>query len=155
MVGQNIGAENYGRAKEVAYKSALLLFTLVALGACLVYPIRSSLVDIFADDPEIMAETDRFLQILVPTLPFFGLFMVGMSTGRGSGHTVFPTTVGVFRLWGIRVALGYVLAFNFRMGSIGAWLAISLSNIIGGALALLWIKYGNWTEKVVERKTGV
>jgi len=152
MVGQNIGAENYGRAKEVAYKSALLLFTLVALGACLIYPIRSSLVDIFADDPDIIAETDRFLQILVPTLPFFGLLMVGMSTGRGSGHTIFPTIIGAFRLWGIRIGLGYMLAFNFGMGSLGAWLAISLSNIIGGILSILWIKYGNWTEKVVERR---
>lgn len=152
MVGQNIGAENYRRAREVAYRSALLLFTLIALGACFVYPIRVSLAGVFSDDPGIVAETDLFLQILVPTLPFFGLFMVGMSTGRGSGHTLFPTILGVFRLWGIRVALGYVLAFGLGMGSLGAWLAISLGNVIGGVISLLWIKYGNWTKNIVEKR---
>ncbi|MDI6690442.1 MAG: hypothetical protein QME50_01050 [Candidatus Bathyarchaeota archaeon] len=89
----------------------------------------------------------------VPTLPFFGLFIVGVSTGRGSEHTIFPTSVGILRLWGIRLALGYFLVFIFGIGSVGAWLAISLSNIVGGGtLSILWIKYGNWAEAVIKRK---
>jgi Na+-driven multidrug efflux pump len=75
-----------------------------------------------------------------------------MSTGRGSGHTLFPTTLGITRLWVIRLVLGYLLAFTFEMGSLGAWLAIALSNVIGGIIALIWVKYGNWTEAVVKRK---
>ncbi|MEM1569836.1 MAG: MATE family efflux transporter [Candidatus Bathyarchaeia archaeon] len=149
MVGQNLGAENVERAKEVAYKSALLIAALTAIGACVVYPLRRSLADVFADDPCIITETDLFLQTLVPTLPFFGIFIVAMATGRGSGHTVFPTVVGMLRLWGIRIGLGYFLAFNLGMGSFGAWLAISLSNIVGGVVSMVWIKYGRWAEAVV------
>lgn len=152
MVGQNLGAENVERAKEVAYKSALLIAALTALGACVVYPLRGGLADVFADDPYIIAETDLFLQTLVPTLPFFGLFIVAASTGRGSGHTVFPTAVGMMRLWGVRVGLGYFLALILGMGSLGAWLAISLSNIMGGVISILWIKYGGWAEAVVGKK---
>ena len=151
MVGQNLGAENVKRAREVAYKSALLIAALIALGACIIYPIRGYLADIFADDPCIIAETDLFLKTLVPTLPFFGLFVVAMSIGRGSGHTVFPTAIGMLRLWGIRVGLGYFLAFIVGMGSFGAWLAISLGNIMGGAISILWIKYGRWAEAVIEK----
>ncbi len=155
MVGQNLGAENVKRAREVAYKSVLLIVALIALGACIIYPIRSYLADIFADDPCIIAETDLFLQTLVPTLPFFGLFVVAMSIGRGSGHTVFPTAIGMLRLWGIRVGLGYFLAFMVGMGSFGAWLAISLSNIMGGVVSILWIKYGRWAEAVIEKSHGM
>jgi putative MATE family efflux protein len=151
MVGQNLGADNVKRAREVAYKSALLIAALTALGACITYPVRGYLADVFADDPCIIAETDLFLQTLVPTLPFFGLFVVAMSIGRGSGHTVFPTAIGMLRLWGIRVGLGYFLAFILGMDSFGAWLAISLSNIIGGAFSILWIKYGKWAEAVIEK----
>jgi len=57
----------------------------------------------------------------LPTLPFFGLFMVAM-------------------------ILGYILAFAFNIGSWGVWLAIAVSNVIGGVAALLWIKYGNWAK---------
>ncbi|MBS7607106.1 MATE family efflux transporter [Candidatus Bathyarchaeota archaeon] len=150
MVGQNLGAEKIERAREIAFKSALLLFALVALGASIIYPIREVLADTFAEDPLIIAETVRFLQTLLPTLPFFGLFMTAMSTGRGSGHTLIPTSIGIFRLWGLRVGLGYVLAFTANMGPFGAWLAIALSNIIGGIISIAWIKYGRWAKPVIK-----
>ncbi|MEM3695924.1 MAG: MATE family efflux transporter [Candidatus Bathyarchaeia archaeon] len=152
MVGQNLGAENPKRAREVAYKTALLIFALMVVSAGIIYPFRRGLSDVFADNLDIINETDLFLSILLPTLPFFGLFIAGMSTGRGSGHTLFPTAVGILRLWGIRLALGYSLAFIFGLGSIGAWLAISLSNIIGGTVSFIWIRYGNWAVPVVKRK---
>ncbi|MEM3536195.1 MAG: MATE family efflux transporter [Candidatus Bathyarchaeia archaeon] len=152
MVGQNLGAENRKRAKEIAYKSVILIFTSMMLGASIIYPIRRNIADAFANDPNILNETDLFLQILLPTLPFFGLFIVAMSTGRGSGHTMFPTAIGIMRLWGIRLVLGYLLAFTFGFGAFGVWLAISLSNVVGGTISLLWIIYGNWAEAVVKRK---
>jgi Na+-driven multidrug efflux pump len=49
--------------------------------------------------------------------------MNSMSIGRGSGHTAFPTTIDIIRNWGITIALGYILAFTFHVGSIGIWLA--------------------------------
>ncbi|MEM3700309.1 MAG: MATE family efflux transporter [Candidatus Bathyarchaeia archaeon] len=152
MVGQNLGAENRKRAREVAYRTALVIFALMFVSASLIYPFRRGLADVFSENPDIINETDLFLSILLPTLPFFGLFIVGMSTGRGSGHTLFPTSVGILRLWGIRLALGYFLAFILGMGSIGAWLALSLSNVIGGTVSFIWIKYGNWAVPVVKRK---
>lgn len=155
MVGQSLGAENTERAREVAYKSALLIATFTALGVCVIYPLRRSLADVFADDPYIVAETDLFLRTLVPTLPFFGIFIVATATGRGSGHTTFPTALGMLRLWGIRVGLGYFLALVLGMGSFGAWLAISLSNIVGGVISILWIKYGGWTKAVIEKHRGI
>jgi len=150
MIGQSLGAGDRKRAREVAFKAALLIFALVLLGAGIIYPIRRVVGNVFASDPNILNETELFLQTLLPTLPFFGLFVNAMSTGRGSGHTVFPTAVGIGRLWGIRLALGYLLAFTFGIGASGVWLAISLSNVVGGLISILWIKYGNWAEAVIK-----
>lgn len=150
MIGQSLGAGDRKRAREVALKAALLIFILMVLGAGIIYPIRTVIANVFADDPNIISETDLFLQVLLPTLPLFGLFANAMSTGRGSGHTVFPTAVGVMRLWGIRLALGYLLAFTFGIGALGIWLALSLSNVVGGLISILWIKYGNWAKAVVK-----
>ena len=151
MVGQSLGAVDRKRAREVAVKAALLIFALMAVGACILYPIRGVVVDVFADNPSILSETELFLATLLPTLPLFGLYISGMFTGRGSGHTLFPTSVGIVRLWGVRLGLGYFLAFAFGMGSLGIWLAISMSNVVGGLISILWIKYGNWAEAVVKK----
>ncbi|MEM1602830.1 MAG: MATE family efflux transporter [Candidatus Bathyarchaeia archaeon] len=152
MIGQNLGAGNIRRAKEIAYKSCLLVFSLVAAGATIIYPIRASLIEVFTESQPIIIETNLFLQNLLPTLPFFGLTMVAMSTGRGSGYTLIPTLIGIFRLWGIRIGLGYLLAFILGMGSFGAWLAIALSNVVGGIASIFWIKYGNWAKPIVRRE---
>jgi len=151
MVGQSLGAENRKRAREVAFKATILIFTLMVMGAGILYPFRRIVVDTFADNPGIVNEAELFLSTLLPTLPLFGLFVSGMFTGRGSGHTLFPTSVGIVRLWGIRLALGYFLAFTFGMGALGIWLAIALSNVAGGLISILWIKYGNWAKPVVKK----
>ena len=153
MVGQSLGAGNRRRAREVAFKAAVLIFVLMALGAGVILPLRNPVVDVFADNPSVLSETDLFLAIMLPSLPFFGLFVSAISTGRGSGHTLFPTSVGILRLWGVRLAVGYLLAFGFGMGSFGVWVAISLSNVVGGLVGGLWIKYGNWAEAVVHKNS--
>lgn len=152
MVGQSLGAENQKRAREVAFKTTLLICALMAIWALIIYPVSGEIANIFADDLNILKESEIFLKTLLPTLPFFGLFISAVSIGRGSGHTTFPTVVGITRLWGIRLALGYTLAFTFQTGALGIWLAIALSNVVGGLTAFLWIKYGNWAKAVVKNK---
>jgi putative MATE family efflux protein len=152
MIGQSLGADNRKRAKEVAFKATLLIFALMMISAAIIYPIRRNVVSVFAGNPEILNETDTFLQTMLPTLPFFGLFAVALSVGRGSGRTIFPAALGILRLWGIRIAIGYFMAFILNMGSIGVWLAIAISNIIGGIIAILWIKYGKWAKAVIRNE---
>ncbi|MEM2986507.1 MAG: MATE family efflux transporter [Nitrososphaerota archaeon] len=148
MIGQSLGAGNSKRAREVALKAMLLIFILVAIGAAIAYPMRRSIADVFADDKNILGETDVFLQTILPTLPFFSLFLVALSIGRGSGHTLFPTTLGILRLWGFRITLGYILAFILGMRSMGIWASIAISNLVG-IIAILWIKYGKWAKAII------
>lgn len=117
----------------------------------IIYPARGWIADVFADDPEIIYETTLFLEVILPALPFFAMFINAVSAGRGSGHTLFPTVLGVTRLWVLRLAVGYVLAFPLGMGSLGIWLAVALSHIIGGVASLIWLKYGKWVEAVIEK----
>ena len=98
-----------------------------------------------------MEESVRFLETILVGPPFFAIFMAGNSAGRGSGHTLVPTVIGMVRLWLIRVAGSYLLAIQLGMGSLGVWLAIMASNIIGGGLMLAWIARGDWARPVVNK----
>lgn len=155
MIGQNLGANRVERAREISLKASAIVFSLTSLGVLTVFPFKASLAEAFTDDRAILKEADAFLSYLIPTLPFFGLFMVGISAGRGSGRTLVPTLIGIFRLWIARIGLGYLLAFSTGLGASGIWISISLSNFLAGVAALLWLAYGNWNAPVVrsERKS--
>ncbi|MEM2997339.1 MAG: MATE family efflux transporter [Thermoproteota archaeon] len=151
MIGQSLGADNPGKARQIAFKTTMLIFLLVATSAIIIYPFKRLIASVFASDPAILDETERFLQLILPTLPFFGLCVNSMSIARGSGHTAFPTAIDIGRIWVVRVALGYFLAFMFNMGSMGIWLPFSLSNVVGGTILILWVKYGKWDKAIIRR----
>lgn len=52
MIGQNLGAENPGRAREIAFKTTATVFLLIAAGASIVYPLRQPIASIFTSDPK-------------------------------------------------------------------------------------------------------
>jgi len=155
MIGQTLGAGNTRRAKEIAIKGAHALFLIILAGAALVLTIREQIIGVFTSDPRIVAEADRFISIMALTLPFFGVFFMGMAAGRGSGRTLMPSLFAVIRLWGIRLGLGYLMAVWFGMGVLGVWISFALSNVVGGALSYAWIRLGNWARPIIRRKPEV
>jgi len=78
--------------------------------------------------------------------------LIAIFIGRGSGHTFPPMLIGISRLWGFWVGLGYILALFLGLGSMGIWIAMSMGNIVSGLIALLWLKYGKWTHAVIRKR---
>ncbi|MEM2438632.1 MAG: MATE family efflux transporter [Candidatus Bathyarchaeia archaeon] len=150
IVGQSLGASNSKRARDAAFKTTAIVFMLVAIGAIIVHPLKRSIISIFASNLDVIEETERFLSIVLPSLPFFGMCINIMSIGRGSGHTAIPTTIEILRIWTVRIALGYFLAFIAGMNSMGLWLPLSLSNIVGGVALVIWTKYGRWDKAIIK-----
>ena len=150
MIGQTIGAENYGKAEEIVRKNMMLIFIVLVIGALMIFMFRRQLYAVFIDDPEVLAEGDRFLSIFVPSIPFFGLFFVAGAVARGSGHTVAYTIISIIRLWLLRIGLTIILTYFVGLGSIGVWTAMSISNIGAGIIATLWVMKGTWKRRIIE-----
>jgi len=150
MIGQNLGAGRKDRAREVALKSSHTLFLVIVAGAVIVYLLRKSFIQVFVVDDDVVAEADTFISLTAISLPFFGLFFMGLAVGRGSGRTLIPSIIGVIRLWLIRLLFGYYISTIIGMGTFGYWLAISLSNFVGGVLAYIWIKIGDWNKPIIK-----
>lgn len=150
MVGQSLGAANPGRAREVAFKTTMIVFIFVMVGVVAVYPFRRMIINLFVTSPDIVGETELFLNLMLPSLPFFGICINAMAVGRGAGHTITPTAVEIVRIWSIRIALGYFLTFVANMNTVGMWIPLSLSNFIGGVALATWVKCGKWDKTVIE-----
>jgi len=155
MIGQAIGAGLEKRARSVAVKSVVYIGLASFTGSIIVYFTRSFFIDLFTDVPEIYREADLFVQWFAPTLAGFAVFFIGMSVGRGSGHTLYPTIVGIIRLWGIRIGLGYLVSLGLGWGTTGIWMTMSLSNLVAGLMIIPWILRGNWVKGVVKKRIEV
>lgn len=152
MVGQSLGAHLPRRAREVSLKAALAAFTLTLLGSGLVYAFLDQFIGAFIQSPPIFQETRVLLQIVLFSLPFFAVLLIALFVGRGSGHTLPPTLIGLARLWAFWVGMGYLLAFTMGMGSRGLWIAMAAGNTVTGLAALAWLKWGKWTKPVIRRR---
>ncbi len=149
MVGQNLGAGNLSRAREVGVRSSLTMGGVTAAASLALFLARESLARVFTDDPLALGESMKFLSIFLPTLPFLTLIFVGVAVGRGSGSTVVPLAITFVRMWGMRIGLAYLLSLVAGMGTDGLWLAISLSNVVAGVASLIWVAVGRWCRPVV------
>ena len=158
MVGQNLGAGNIDRSKVIARRTALFIFSTVALSSIFIYFARNPIALIFltgqgvsqSDLVKIYEEFDKFITYTIWTLAFFALTFSAMSVGRGSGNTLIPTIINIVRLWGFRIGLGYLLALQIGFGTLGIYIAFALSNVVGGIMSIAWILKGSWAKPVIK-----
>lgn len=150
MVGQNIGAEFYDRAKRIARTSVTVLTLILAVGAAAIYLTRDWVIAVFINDPSVIAEGANLLSIFSLSIPFFGIFFIGGGIAMGSGHTKFFAAVSIIRLWALRIGLSMLLAVTLNLGTTGIWVAMTISNIGAGLLALAWILKAGWTKRIIE-----
>jgi len=150
MVGQNIGAERYDRARAIANMSNILIAGSLTLGSIFIYGFREQLIAVFINKPDVIVEGSKLIQILAISIPFFGLFFTTGAIASGSGHTKIFALLSIIRLWVLRIGLSIILSFILGLGPEGLWIAMSISNICIGIASFLWLKRGTWLKRVIE-----
>lgn len=146
MIGQNLGAGKTDRAKEIVEKSSITIILGTIVLTVVVYFATEPLVYWFVQTPAIRLEAVRFIRIFLLSIPFFAAFFISVAIGNGSGHTIVPSTIGVIRLWGIRIGLSYITAIYLGLGLVWVWISMTLSNVFAGIAGLLWVLSWKWVK---------
>jgi len=156
VVGQNLGTEQDGRAKQAVVYSSLIVAGVLALLGMVAYAFAGPITSVFvADAPDVVALGADYLRIIGPTFLFIGVFQVVQGAFRGSGSTRLAMTFAILSLWVFRLPPAYLFQEVLGMGSGGVWLAIALSNVLSMLAAVAWFARGTWTRNVVsEGPTG-
>ena len=150
MVGQNIGAEKYGRAMSIAKTSVTFTSGFLALGSLLLFVFSSQAISFFVNEHDVVVEGSKLIHVISSSIPFFGIFSVAGAIAAGSGHTRFFAVLSMVRLWLLRIGLSIFLVYIMSIGSLGVWLAMTISNIGAGTIALAWLIRGTWLRRVIE-----
>ena len=149
MVGQNLGAEKPLRARRSAWAGMAWSTGILLVAAAVVLAFRTSLMQVFLSDPEVVSVGTDMLLLVAFAFPFMGVIQVIMGVYQGSGHTGTSMFFDLFRLWALRVPLVYILEFAFHLGPFAVWWAMLASNFATAAIALAFFLSGSWAHRVI------
>jgi len=148
-VGQNLGAGLPDRASLSVKRSAVLITAILLPLTTLTFFFGGSLTHFFINDPEVIAFGRDLFRITSFSVFAFSLILVLFGAFQGSGHTVPLMVVNTGRLWLVRIPATWLLAVFMGWGPLGLWWAMNLSNLIAGAVALVWFLRGSWKTGVI------
>ncbi len=151
-VGQNLGAGFVDRAVLSVKKSAFLITILLLPLTTATFFFGHHITHWFINDPEVIGYGRDLFRITSFSVFAFGLILVLFGAFQGSGHTVPYMVVNMGRLWVVRIPATWLLAIVWDMGPTGLWWAMNLSNLVAGAVALVWFLRGGWKKPVISRQ---
>jgi Na+-driven multidrug efflux pump len=148
MVGANVGAGNWTRARRIAWTGGFAAAALAGVIGLTTALFPALWVGLFTQEPAVIDTGTRYLRIVGPFYGFLGLGFALYFASQGMARVLGPVLAGTARL-AIIVAGGFFMAAHGAMGVDGLFAVISLAMLIfglGAALAVYRIR----ERKVVE-----
>ena len=147
LVGQNLGARKFSRAKTCAWQAAGFNTLLMGLAGIFFYVFSANLISIFNTNPDIIKLGSEYLRITSFSYIFVALGLVLGRSLMGAGDTVSPMLISVFGLLGIQIPLAIILPNHLHIGITGVWWAILISSILQGVLICFWFNLDRWKSR--------
>lgn len=149
FIGQNIGALNEERAREVFKKALRLTTGILFVGAMMMLPFRAFVVGLFIqDDPVALQLSVDYLLFILIALPLMGVFQTFLGTFNGTGYTKYTFYMSVIRLWVLRIPLVLLMRDFTDFGSSGIWYSIGLSNVIMVGVGFFFYQFIHFEPRV-------
>lgn len=141
IVGQNIGANQMGRAEKAYKKARWMIVCFLFVGGMILSRnvVSTALVGIFSKDARVISMAADFLSIMAFCCWTNGIHNTTTGLFQGTGNTIYTMAVEVSRLWVFRFATLFVLREWFNMQERSVWFSVVVSNAISAFI--LWVLY--------------
>ncbi len=149
MVGQALGARNVALAKRMFSLNIVLAMTAMGMLGILYCAAPEWLLGWFDLGEKAMVYGSLMMLVLGVQQCFIGSAMVMTGGLRGAGDT-FPTVITqLFGVIGMRLGVGWFLAFHLEMGYAGVYWATLLDWMMRTALLGVFVWRGRWKDATV------
>jgi putative MATE family efflux protein len=144
LVGQNLGAGKPDRAEQSVLLTAKYNAIFMA-GVMFLFLFCSPwIIQIFTKGKLEQYYGAQALQIIGAGYIFYGIGMVMIQSLNGAGDTRTPTIINFVCFWLFQIPLAYLLAKGFKMGPVGAFIAIPIAEMSIAVVAYIVFKRGKW-----------
>lgn len=144
MVGQNLGAGNIARAKQVGQKAAGLSLALASSLGLIYFVFGPQMFRLFTADPAVVENGGMYMKILAVSQPIMGVEIVLSGVFAGAGYTLAPTWISISTSL-LRVPLAQVFALDRGFGLAGLGWVITLTCMLRGLLLYGLYRRDRWT----------
>jgi putative MATE family efflux protein len=150
IVGQCVGAGDYGAAKKQCTRIMKITYLITAGFSFLIWVFRNPLIGIFSLSREAYELGSLFLQIhCISMILAWPLSFALPNALRAAGDARYVMLVATVSMWTLRVSMSYIFTFALGLGPLGVWLAMGCDFIGRGSFYLgRWLR-GRWQEKRV------
>jgi putative MATE family efflux protein len=148
LAGQNIGAQRFGRVREVFWWGLLLSGAISLVISAVAISIPEVLLRAFVNGREVIAIGAGYLRIVGITYVIYAVLFASNGVINGAGHTQWTTAISIIGLWGVRLPLAYVLPKHMHTVK-GIWYAMLLGVGASMVLSLVYYFSGRWRRPVI------
>ena len=144
LVGQNLGANNPGRAESAIWKIGSYTMIFLISISFIYYFFHESLMKIFTSDPGVIVMGGEWLKIISYSYFVYGWWMVTTQAFNGAGDTKTPTKINLVFFWLLQIPLAYYLALELQWEQSGVFWAVFFSETAAGLFTLWLFMKGKW-----------
>lgn len=144
LVGQNLGAGQPERAEKSVWRAGLMNMIFLGIITILFFTMAKPILSFFSNDPLVLEEGVKCLQIVSLGYVFYAYGMVINQSFNGAGDTRTPTIISLLGFWVFQIPLAYALAKHFETGPIGVYAAISIAESAMAIAGIYIFRKGNW-----------
>ncbi|MDR0622821.1 MAG: MATE family efflux transporter [Treponema sp.] len=150
IVGQCVGAGDYGAAKKQTARIIKLSYITLFIISTLIYIFMEPLISLFSLSPEAHDMAKSFLRVHCISMALGWPMSFGLPNAlRAAGDARYVMIVAAVSMWTVRVSAAYLLAYPLGVGPLGVWLAMGADFAVRGTCYLTrWLR-GTWQAKRV------
>jgi putative MATE family efflux protein len=144
LVGQNLGAQQPERAATSAWRAAFFNMAFLGIVAIIFLLWAPAIIQFFTDDPIVIGYAVQCIRLMSGGYIFYAFGMVLTQSFNGAGDTRTPMLINFFAMWTFQMPLAYTLSVWLKMGPVGVFWAIAISESAAAIAAILLFRRGAW-----------
>ncbi|PLW80891.1 hypothetical protein C0585_00270 [Candidatus Woesearchaeota archaeon] len=137
LVGQNVGAKKYDRAKTSAiYGGALAAIIMVSI-AFTIMIFKKQVIGWFTDDLEVARLCYNYISLVWPSFLFIGFSFVILNSFQGAGKPMIQLFLPITRFFIFIIPITYYFGVIKGFGISALWKSILAANISVGIVSII------------------
>ncbi|MBB3110117.1 putative MATE family efflux protein [Paenibacillus phyllosphaerae] len=144
LIGHQSGANQFQQVYERCIVSTRISFAISLGMGVILYLFSPRLLTIFTDDASIIHTGSLLLLMTILLEPGRSINLVILGALRALGDIQYALYLGIISMWGISVALSYLLAITLDLGLLGIWISYVIDEWLRGLVLLKRWRARRW-----------